>query len=201
MAGNVPGSAASTPTVTALLDAAQRMVQERGFNAFSYKNLAEEVGIRTASIHYHFPTKAHLGEALMSRYNDGLDAVLDELEHESTTALARLRGFIAIYRSTACRGAICLCGSMASDLGTLPDELHGNIQRYLDRSTRWVRTQIEAGLKADELAPISSPDELAVSLIAGLQGGLVLARAQDDTGPLDHVEKTFMMALRPIGVS
>lgn len=187
-------------TATALLDAAQRMVQERGFNAFSYKNLAEEVGIRTASIHYHFPTKAGLGQALMTRYNVGLETVLDELERSGTSACERLRGFIEIYRDTACRGAICLCGSMASDLGTLPDELQEDIQRYLDCSEAWVRTQIEAGQRMRELDPISPPAELAVSLIAGLQGALVLARARGGTSALDQVGKTFMTALRPTRV-
>src|SRR5579862_1588267 len=51
-----------------ILDIAQRLIQSRGYNAFSFDDLAEELDIRTASIHYHFPTKADLGIALLRRY-------------------------------------------------------------------------------------------------------------------------------------
>ena len=106
-----------------LLDAAQAMIQERGFNAFSYKDLAEVVGIRTASIHYHFAAKTDLALALMKRYSGELESALAVIDRPGRGARARLERFIDLYRQTAKRGAICLCGSLGADLETLPAAL------------------------------------------------------------------------------
>ena len=89
----------ATDTATKLLDAAQHFVQTRGFNAFSYKDLAAAVGIRTASIHYHFPTKGDLGAALMQRYTDELAGVLTKIDGSSRTAKAKLKNFIKLSSS------------------------------------------------------------------------------------------------------
>ena len=56
-------------TKTALLDLAERAVRSRGYDGFSYADLARAQGIRKASIHYHFPTKADLSQNLMARYH------------------------------------------------------------------------------------------------------------------------------------
>src|SRR6516162_2979326 len=61
-----PGSAPST--ASRVLDAAEALVQVRGFNGFSYNDIAAELQITKASLHYHFATKADLGEALITRY-------------------------------------------------------------------------------------------------------------------------------------
>jgi TetR/AcrR family transcriptional repressor of nem operon len=66
-------------TAQRILDVAERLVQSRGFNGFSYANVAAELNITTASLHYHFPSKAELGEALIVRYSarfaDALQAI------------------------------------------------------------------------------------------------------------------------------
>ena len=57
-----------TDTATRILDVAERLAQTRGFNGFSYADIAAEVGITKAALHYHFATKAGLGQALIGRY-------------------------------------------------------------------------------------------------------------------------------------
>ena len=182
-------------TAGRLLDTAQQLVQSRGFNAFSYKDLAQAIGIRTASIHYHFPSKAHLGTALLERYLADLEVTLAQLEAAGGTYTARLQGFIAAYESTEQKGAICLSGSMASDLETLPEPMRPQVQAYLDRSERWVRAQIEAGAKSGEFGPAALPEDIAATLLAGLQGALLIARARDGRSVLRSIERTLMMSL------
>ena len=46
-------------TADRILDIAERLVQTRGFNRFSYADIAAELGITTASVHYHFPARAN----------------------------------------------------------------------------------------------------------------------------------------------
>ncbi|MEO9863924.1 TetR/AcrR family transcriptional regulator, partial [Yoonia sp.] len=80
-----------TDTKTALLDSAERAARTRGFDGFSYADLAQDVGIRKASIHHHFPTKAALSAALMERYYNDLKAVCEDIDMSQETGGARLR--------------------------------------------------------------------------------------------------------------
>ena len=181
-------------TATQLLDTAQDLVQERGYNAFSYKDLAEAVGIRTASIHYHFPSKSDLALALMERYHAGLEGALGELERRGKTEKSRLRSFIQLYQETEARGAICLCGSLASDLETLDEPVQDAVKAYLDTSEKWVARRITNGVREGEFDFGGKASEAAATLLAGLQGGLLVSRARGKS-VLDHVQRTFFLGI------
>ncbi len=182
-------------TRTKLLDTAQRLVQTRGYNAFSFKDLAREVGIRTASIHYHFPKKGDLGVALMQRYLDELASTLGQIERAQGGARRTLERFIDLYRSTESRGAICLCGSLASDRETLTPELQAVVARYLERSERWVTKMVERGVESGEFSYAGAPADAAALLLSGLQGGLIVARGRAGGPKLDAVERPFFQLL------
>ncbi len=187
----------ATTTSERLLDEAQRLVQTRGYNAFSYKDLAASVGIRTASIHYHYASKADLGKALIDRYVGGLNDALAGIERRHPQAHARLAEFVESYRQTEKKGLTCLCGSLASDLATLREDVQASVRAYLDGSTDWVQRQIELGRETGEFGG-SGPDtarDLASLLVSGLQGALLLDRAAGSAGALDRVERTFFLAL------
>ena len=49
-------------TATQILDVAERLVQVRGFNGFSYADVATELTINKAALHYHFPVKQNWGK-------------------------------------------------------------------------------------------------------------------------------------------
>ena len=90
----------ASETATRLMDAAQLLIMERGYNAFSYKDLAESVGIRTASIHYHFPSKGDLGLAVMGRYLGKLDDALARFERTAQSGRARIEGLVKVFAET-----------------------------------------------------------------------------------------------------
>ncbi len=185
----------SANTAERLLDVAASLVQRRGFNAFSYRDLADVVGIKTASIHYHFPTKADLASALLTRYSEQLDEALAEIDRESRTARKRLARFVDLYRETAATGdRICLCGAMAADIGTLPDALRPQVHAYLDRSIAWLEQTISAGRRAGEIPSGGGARTLASMLVSALQGALIHARAIGSTEPVNAVER----AMKPL---
>ncbi len=191
----------SHDTAGQLLDAAQDLIQQRGHNSFSYKDLADIVEIRTASIHYHFPSKADLGEALVLRYLSVLEQALTEIDIKGRSSKAKLKRFIQLYRETEDRGCICLCGSLASDLETLPERVKDAVARYLARSQAWVSDTIRAGINDDEFTILGKPGEAAAMLLASLQGSLILARAQGRASQggasvVDQVQRTFLHSLQ-----
>ncbi len=185
----------NTDTATQLLDTAQLLIQKRGYNAFSYKHLATTVGIRTASIHYHFQTKADLGKALMDRYLAELEQALDNIDRKGRTNKAKLKKFIGLYRETEDDGVVCLCGSLATDYETLPVALQRAVSTYLGRCEQWVAEKIDEGVGEGEFALSGSCTDAAATLVASLQGGLILSRARGGPPVLDNVQRTFLAAL------
>ena len=171
-------------TASQLMDAAQDLIQDRGYNAFSYKDLAETVGIRTASIHYHFPSKGDLGVALMQRYLEDLDEALAKIDRNARSARAKLKALFRLYAETEAGGAICLCGSLAADRQTLPEPLQDAVAAYLERSEAWVAEVLSEGKREGEFRSSTKPDDTAVTLLASLQGGLILSRARSEREPL-----------------
>lgn len=166
-------------TRTQLLDVAQRLVQRRGYNAFSFKDLAKAVEIKTASVHYHFPSKADLGQALIERYTHDLGTRLEAIDDSVGPARERIDAFVDIYERTLQQDAICLCGSLAADRPTLPEPVARGVRGYLGQSERWLRETLVAGVSSGELPEHLEPGPLATMILASLQGGLVVARARD----------------------
>jgi TetR/AcrR family transcriptional regulator, transcriptional repressor for nem operon len=89
--------AAAPQTAGQILDVAERLAQTRGFNGFSYADIATELGMTTASLHYHYPTKAALGRALIDRYSQAFAAALARIEASGAPRLAQLERYVAIY--------------------------------------------------------------------------------------------------------
>ena len=182
-------------TAAQLLDSAQLLIQQRGYNAFSYKDLAASVGIRTASIHYHFPAKADLGHALMERYVTNLEGVLATIDAGTSTSKSKLKSFIKLYTQTESSGSICLCGSLASDAETLPPPMQKSIETFVAMSERWIAQTIAAGVVSGEFAYAGKPADAATALLASLQGGLILSRARDGRPLVLTMQRVFLQML------
>src|SRR6059058_3299963 len=96
-------------TRTQILDVAERLVQTRGFNDFSYADIAAELSVTTAALHYHFRSKAALGDALIERYSMRFFAELDRITAGTTDARERVEGYVNLYRGVLAAGRMCLC--------------------------------------------------------------------------------------------
>ena len=125
-------------TRESILSVAQSLAQRRGFNGFSYADIAETVGIRKASIHYYFPSKDDLELALLTRYNQHFAASLASIDSSHTSYVDRFRAYGNLYRSTLEVGGICLCGMMASDILALPDSLRAPLSVFFTEHKLWL---------------------------------------------------------------
>src|SRR6476620_12156705 len=86
-----------TTTRDQVLDVAERLVQTRGFTNFSYADIAAELGITKASLHYHFPGKAELGQAVIARYGERFAQALREIDRTVPDAHAKLEAYAGLY--------------------------------------------------------------------------------------------------------
>src|SRR5262245_17434956 len=120
--------AGARSTTDLVLDAAERLAQTRGFNGFSYADVSAEVGITTASLHYHFPAKADLGRALVTRYARGFERAVAAVEAKAPRAVPRLEGYARMFTDVLTRGRMCLCGMLAVEYATLPGPMQEAIR-------------------------------------------------------------------------
>ncbi len=179
-------------TATRILDVSERLLQERGFNGFSYADVAAELSITKASLHYHFASKAELGEALVDRYTTRFMSALDAIEADSPTALERLQAYADLYTAVLSRERLCLCGMLAAEFTTLPQNLQDAVVAFFDQNEAWLTRVLARGLEAQELQFSGAPSESARLILGALEGSMLVSR------PSGNVEGFRAMAGRLI---
>src|ERR671924_976798 len=135
----------NSDTAARILDSAERLVQSRGFKGFSYADVAAELGVTKASLHYHFPGKAELGRALVERYAARFAAALEGIDAAGGDAPAKLDAYTRIYADVLHQRRMCLCGMLAADYETLPQPMRQAVVRFFDDNEAWLTTVLEEG--------------------------------------------------------
>lgn len=175
---------AQTDTVTRILDIAERMARQGGYNSFSFRDIAAEIGIKPASVHYHFANKEALGAAIAERYTDNFLAALGEPGEESPDKM--IRRYIAAYRSALLDdGLMCLCGMFGAEISHLPAPVAAKTRAFFERNMTWLEQVYTAkGNDAEEART------RAGALIAQLEGAMILARSLEDMALFDRISAT-----------
>ncbi len=167
-------------TRTRILDVAERLVQVRGFNGFSYADVAAELAITKASLHHHFPSKAGLGEALIARYAERFAHALDAIDADTAAAPSKLGAYAGLYADVLREGRMCLCGMLAAEYETLPTPIRGAVVAFLDDNEVWLERVLEQGRKDGSLRFSASPRDTARSILSGLEGAMLVARSHGE---------------------
>lgn len=171
----------SINTKTALLNSAERAARARGFDGFSYADLATDVGIRKASIHHHFPTKALLSVELMQRYCDELKTVCHDIDAAHPTGGARVLAMIERYRTALDGGkSLCLCVSFSTSRESLPVEVIQQISRFRALMIGWFEAAFAAGQTDGTIAAVADPKREAAATLPLLEGAQLAARAEEN---------------------
>ena len=164
-----------------MLDVAERLAQSRGFNAFSYADVAAELGVPRAALHYHFAGKAELGEALLARYAARFADALDAIDAEPMGAPAKLAAYADLYLDLLRRDQMCLCGMLAADYQTLPERMQCLIVRFFNDHETWLTKILGQGEHEATIHIRESADEVARTIVMTLEGALLVARPFHDT--------------------
>jgi TetR/AcrR family transcriptional repressor of nem operon len=167
-------------TAERILDIAERLVQSRGFNGFSYADIAAELKVSKASLHYHFPGKAELGKAMIDRYADRFDEALGAIDAQNGDALAKLHDYAHIYADVLRSKRMCLCGMLAAEYDTLPKPMRNAVLRFFDRNEAWLTEVLDMGEREGALRLNGSASEAARTIVSGLEGAMLVARPFDD---------------------
>ena len=163
----------SKPMAERILDAAETRARIGGYNGFSFRELASDVGVKSASVHYHFPTKADLCERLARRYREATLAGLGDPDGLAPAeALRRVAQIFLDANETVDR--MCLCGILGAEADVVPESVVTEVSRYFTDLRNWLRAALgpeHAGLDAG-------------TLVGALEGSLLISRTQRDPSVL-----------------
>lgn len=163
-------------TRTQILQLAERLIQERGCNGFSYRDLAAIVGIKTSSIHYYFPQKEDLLLAVVQQYRARWQAAIAAID-PALSAEAKLRAYVDTHRRAFCgTERICLGAALAAELASLPAAVRQAVQDFYRANEDWLAGVLEQGAREGSLRVPGDLRMAARATYAALQGSLVTAR-------------------------
>ncbi len=178
-----------------ILDLAQGLVQTLGYDGFSFADVAGRVGLRKASIHHHFPTKADLGVELVARFRRDCSARLAALEAEADPGV-RIDGFVSLFRETLQLGRMCLCGILASGSVGLPPSIRAEVLAAIAEMEAWLARAIAWGRALGRFRDSGTPEAEARFFLGGLEGALLLARVHGDPGRFEEAARGLLDAIR-----
>jgi TetR/AcrR family transcriptional repressor of nem operon len=165
-------------TQSSIMDTAQRFIQQKGFNAFSYADVAKELDIKTASIHYYFPSKTDLGVELMKRYRHSIGEVLDQLDQSSLDTQQKLEEYVKAYQAIFTDdGRICLGVMLSSDIVTLHESIQQEVKLFLNLNHHWLAKTMRKGVEQHVFTNITSEEIEADTFLSTLIGSMLIARA------------------------
>ncbi|HSO13613.1 MAG TPA: TetR/AcrR family transcriptional regulator [Anaerolineales bacterium] len=161
-----------------ILNLAESLLQDRGFNGFSYAHIASELGVKNAAIHYHFPTKEDLSIAVIRRYRERFKLWTNNSRVKDLPHAEKLDWFLNIYADMRVdRGKICLVGSLEAEFNSIPAGLQAEVQLLHKEMLDWLRVTLAAGRDAGVFHFNGEPVNKAALISSSLQGSLQMARA------------------------
>lgn len=174
-----------------ILAAAKLVAQAHGYAGLNFRDLAQEVGIKAASIYYHFPSKADLAAAVAKRYWEDSAAYLESLLQNSSKPLDALRRYPETFRwALENDNRICLCSFMSAQFDDLPDSVKTEVQAFADVNIAWLKKTLVA-------AKVVSPREAerrARAIFSGIMGAQLMARSRADITLYDSLVESYRTA-------
>ncbi|NUN04939.1 MAG: TetR/AcrR family transcriptional regulator [Bdellovibrio sp.] len=175
-----------TTTKAQALDLGRHYLQTLGYNAFSFQLIADELGIKKASLHYHFASKEDLGLALIADYEAAYIESVEKMKDLS--ALQKLTRMTRIFcRMSQDQKKLCPLGVLAVDFNTVPAKMQKRLLDFHKIQQNWLITTLKQGLKEKSLKKDLDLNFTADLILAAIQGGLLMARVRGESATLENM--------------
>jgi TetR/AcrR family transcriptional repressor of nem operon len=194
-----PAAKPRAETADEILDIAETLIQTRGYCAFSYQDIADALGIRKASIHYHFASKTDLGVAVIDRYVQRFGAALAAVAaDDAKSSMAMLDTYVEPYLQFAgTPDRVCLCGALAGEILALPKPMRQHVEHFFKTHQAWLSDILARGADRGEFVLAAPPDKTARLILGALQGALLVKRTTGDASQLRDVVTVLRSQLSP----
>lgn len=185
-------------TADKLVDEAKRLIIDRGYNGFSYADLATSFGIRKASIHHHFPSKVDLVVAVVERGRAAIQSQIAAVDHGSPAAMDQLLAYTRYWERCILdqSAPFCLAGVLAAELPGLPAEIGVAVRGHFADLRQWLVRVLTLGVAQGSMRLEDTPDVEAETFLAAVYGAMLMARAFDDPEKFNVIVETFLRRIR-----
>lgn len=180
-------------TADDILRCARALLVKGGYNSFSYADISDVVGIRKASIHHHFPSKAALVRTVVAQYREEAKAGIDALERKVSDPLEQLRAYLGYWEACIVDAShpFCVCALLASEVQVLPEEVALEVRAHFRHLSGWLTCVLERGMAGGRFRSTGTAEESAELFMAAVHGAMLSARAYGDP-------KAFGAITRPL---
>lgn len=181
-----------------ILEVGQELIQTVGYDGFSYRDIADRVGIKSASVHYYYPAKTDLARAAARQYREDFAVTVSELETEPNP-FNRLVGFANIFQNTLENlNRVCLCGMLASESSSVPEEVRTEMDGFFAEQQAWIAKTIKDGIDHGTIRDETNPDGFAQTFLSALEGAMIMARSAERPAHLAEVIEQLLALLTPV---
>lgn len=183
---------AEPTTADAIVRCAQTSIIAGGYHGFSFATIADVVGIRKASIHHHFPTKADLVLTLVRQYRREAEEGFAAIEHNVSDPADQLRAYTGYWESCIgeAESSYCVCALLATQISVLPDDISLELRAYFRTLSGWLEAVLNRGAEQGSFILANDAHSEAETLMATVHGAMLSARAYGDPN-------TFAAITRP----
>jgi len=169
----------------------ERKLREGGYNGFSFRDIADELSVKTASIHYHFPTKEELVKVVATKYDDNFFLNLEKKSQKLSRGQERIRAYINTYQQAYKKAKQpCLCGVLMGEASVLSADIKKILQSVSQRHKAWLETELALVPAAKNKTEI-----IANNIFAAIEGAMLLASIEQSETPLNQIETHWMNIL------
>ena len=169
-------------TAAAIVTSARALLVTRGYNGFSYADIAETVGISKPSIHHHFPSKAALVRRVVADYRAEAQAGMEALSQQLADPVARLKAWTNFWQACLRDGTLpfCVCALLATEMPAIPDDVAVVVRGHFDDLSGWLANLLAEGAHAGQFRLHGTAPAEALSFMAAIHGAMISARAYRD---------------------
>lgn len=190
-----------TPSTTSddILQCARTLILAGGYNGFSYADISDVVGIRKASIHHHFPTKADLVRTLVARHRREVEAGIGQLEQHVPHPAAKLRAYCGHWEACIADASapFCVCALLACEIPVLPDDVVAEVRAHFRALSAWLTSVMTDGQAQGSLRLTGTPAAEAEAFMATVHGAMLSARAYGDATVFHTITHPLLERLAP----
>jgi TetR/AcrR family transcriptional repressor of nem operon len=184
----------SGSTAGRIIDEGRRLIMIRGYNGFSYADIAAAIGIRKASIHHHFPGKNDLAVAVVDHSRAIIRAQVEHLAHAEPVAVEQLRAYAGYWeRCIADDSApFCIAAMLAAELPSLPDDVARSVRAHFAELAGWLAHLLALGVRQGSVTLVGSPEDEAHAFMSAIYGAMLSARAFQDPARFVAITETLL---------
>ncbi len=170
-----------------IMDAAERRIRIAGYNALSFRDLADDAKIKSSSVHYYFRRKEDLGVALVKRYHERFFNAVSNASRDTQSASGKLKAFCQVYREALrAESSICLCGMLGAESQGLPSVVRNEVESFFSGNIEWLAEAMPRTVTK------KNRYKNAMQIVASLQGAMILAVSLNNNTVFDDTARRVL---------